>query len=691
MSRLLDELKVILRFSGQTGDMDRMAGKVDTLRGKVDGLADRAQRIGLVGVAAAGAIGRTILGFERQMNAISAVYTAQGEFTQEQRLMLEAQAKELGRTTSKSASEAAAAQLEMARAGFDVNQVMAATPDILNLAIAAELDMADAAAIVMSQLRIYNLEADKSNRITDVLSLTAAKAMTTVGALRYALQPSASIASTLNVPLERLNAMLGTLANRGFDASQSGTAVRNMLMRLGKDMPQITGVFKDLGIDKNVVVDLLNQGRIFDILEMLNERGLNTQQAFKLFGAYSGGAGIQLVRNVPALREFESELMNAAGATDIMRQEISSGLNRSWNIAKSTFESMQLSLGDGGLTGKISMLLDMGSKFFNWIGALPDPVKNVISWLLAGAAALLVVSIGLRAVSVGLSLFSALLRLKAIPAMVLWLISKTKNIAADSTMLFLRAQLLALTIRDTIATKANAVGRFMLAAATGFTLAPLWAAVAATWAWTAALLANPATWIVLGIIALAAALALAVYAIWKFRDAIWSGLKSAFNWMKQNWPLLAGILFGPFGLALALLWKFRHDVLRIMSDVWSTIQDTWNRITGFVGGIIDWIDGKIAQAIQFIADIPGKAAGLLPGWLKTGIEAASFGAIDFPDRASASETQHNYDQRRTSFEIGQLNQQITADDPAQIAAGTREALETEFSGAAVALDSGIAR
>jgi Phage tail lysozyme len=48
--------------------------------------------------------------------------------------------------------------------------------------------------------------------------------------------------------------------------------------------------------------------------------------------------------------------------------------------------------------------------------------------------------------------------------------------------------------------------------------------IAATWAWTAALLANPVVWIVLAVVAAVAAVGVAIYALYKHWDEIWSAI-----------------------------------------------------------------------------------------------------------------------------------------------------------------------
>ncbi|MFE4397212.1 phage tail tape measure protein [Kitasatospora sp. NPDC056808] len=111
-------------------------------------------------------------------------------------------------------------------------------------------------------------------------------------------------------------------------------------------------------------------------------------------------------------------------------------------------------------------------------------------------------------------------------------------------------------------------------------------ATAAQWAWNAALAANPITLIIIGVIALVAAVVLLWQHSETFRDivtacwnAVWGAMVAVWNWVAANWPLLLAILAGPFGLAV--LYISRH---------WDSIRS------------------GAAAAFDFVASLPGRIA-----------------------------------------------------------------------------------
>jgi phage-related protein len=127
---------------------------------------------------------------------------------------------------------------------------------------------------------------------------------------------------------------------------------------------------------------------------------------------------------------------------------------------------------------------------------------------------------------------------------------------------------------------------------------------AAQWLLNAALLANPFVFIAVLLIALGVALVLAYRRSETFRNIVqgafnavrtaalflWNGIQIAFNfiwgiirtvwnWVKNNWPLLVGIILlpflGPLAIIGVLLFKFRGTVISIFNTISSVVRLSW--------------------------------------------------------------------------------------------------------------------
>jgi TP901 family phage tail tape measure protein len=106
----------------------------------------------------------------------------------------------------------------------------------------------------------------------------------------------------------------------------------------------------------------------------------------------------------------------------------------------------------------------------------------------------------------------------------------------------------------------------------------LWGAITATWAWTVALLANPITWIVVGIVALVAA----GIALWKNWDKVTAWFKSAWSWFTGLWSKVPGWakLFMPF-IAIPMA------IIQNWDKIKAGLSALWNWIKGFFGNMLE--------------------------------------------------------------------------------------------------------
>ena len=161
---------------------------------------------------------------------------------------LQEQARQLGRDTQFTAVQAAQSQENLARAGFKSNEIISAMPGLLNMAAAEGMDLAQAADIAASTLRGFNLNADQSNRIADVLAQTSAASNTSIAGLGASMKYVAPIAAGLGVSLEETAAMLGVMGNAGIKDTQAGTALRAALLRLSKEPKAVAKALGELGI-----------------------------------------------------------------------------------------------------------------------------------------------------------------------------------------------------------------------------------------------------------------------------------------------------------------------------------------------------------------------------------------------------------------------------------------------------------
>jgi hypothetical protein len=118
----------------------------------------------------------------------------------------------------------------------------------------------------------------------------------------------------------------------------------------------------------------------------------------------------------------------------------------------------------------------------------------------------------------------------------------------------------------------------------------------------------------IGLIVLAVAALVAIgIVIYKNWSTIWGGIKdivkAVWDWIRNNWPLLLGILLGPFGLAVGFIIKYRQQIWDAIKDVWNWITKNWPLLlailTGPFGLAVLAIIKNWNSIVNFFTGIPG--------------------------------------------------------------------------------------
>ena len=202
---------------------------------KLNAFANNIGNIGsrLTGLATVAAVpiaisAKTFADFQDQMLAVQAVSKA----TREEFGRLYDQAKQLGATTSFTASDVAGGQVNLARAGFNPAEIEAAIPSVLALARATGTELAEAAKIAAGTLRAFKMDASETSRVSDVLVATANNSAQTLEELGESMKYVAPIAYEYGMSVEQTAKALGVLANMQITGSMAGTSLRQAMLRL---------------------------------------------------------------------------------------------------------------------------------------------------------------------------------------------------------------------------------------------------------------------------------------------------------------------------------------------------------------------------------------------------------------------------------------------------------------------------
>ena len=395
---------VIDRFVATVGwlhdskGLDKFNRGIQGVRGKLDSFAGGAARIGAVVTGALGVVAAKLVTFESAFNELGAVFLTE---TGENMAKLRSQAEELGRTTAKSATDAVRAQTELARSGLTLQQVLDATPATLALAVAGQLDMAEAAQLTAAAIQSYGFEADDAGRVTDAFALLAARSAFTVRGIGPAFRQAGALAASAGVDFEQSLAALGVLRTGGLIPEQAGTALRNIIAIMSEDpSDKVAKGFEALGLNfEDFRQRFAETGDIVGLFRTLRTAGLDTTSALAIFGREAGAGAIILANNADKVGELQTALEDSGGAAQAMADRQLVGLPGALELLRSAAEGVVLALGSSGLTAILTRAAEIATDFARAISEAPEWVQRLISGALLLGPALL----GIAAAAKGLS------------------------------------------------------------------------------------------------------------------------------------------------------------------------------------------------------------------------------------------------------------------------------------------------
>ena len=252
----MSEYKIAVKIAGQLESSFNAAlkGAQSGLSGF--GLAGKVGAAAVKGTAAAiTAAGTAIAGigaysvkvgseFESAMSSASATAAA----TEEEYAKMEAAAMEMGRTTSKTATESAQALEYMALAGWDVDTSISALPSVLRMSEASGMDLARTSDLVTDSMAALGVTVDELPNYLDAATKAQNKSNQTAEELMEAYLGVGGTMKNLNIPITESATALGVLANRGLKGSEAGTALNAMMVNLTTGTGQAGKMMSQLGI-----------------------------------------------------------------------------------------------------------------------------------------------------------------------------------------------------------------------------------------------------------------------------------------------------------------------------------------------------------------------------------------------------------------------------------------------------------
>lgn len=378
-----------------THGLDSIATSVRNKLGTAAKTAGLAMAAGTAAVAAFGVNAvQTGMNFDSSMSQVAATMGT----TVDQIGELRDFAQEMGRTTMFSATQAADALNYMALAGYDAETSMGMLPNVLNLAAAGNMELATASDMVTDAQSAFGLSIEETQTMVDQMAKAAATGNTSVSQLGDAMLTVGATARTLSGGTGEAAQVLTLLADNGIKASEGGTALRNILMRLSAPTEKAKQQFEELGIQ---VFDAEGNMRplqdiMLDIQDAMDgmSDSERTERLAKMFNKYDLAAVNALLgTNADRWNEVADSIANCEGFAEQMAETQMDNLQGDITYLKSAFEGLQIAISDNltptlrefvqGATdgiGQVTRIVESES-FQNFAQKVGEGFRNAIDFI----------------------------------------------------------------------------------------------------------------------------------------------------------------------------------------------------------------------------------------------------------------------------------------------------------------------
>lgn len=521
--------------------------------------------------------------FEAAMSEVAAISGA----SQSEIEALTQKAKEMGRTTIFSASEAAEAIKYMAMAGWDTQEAIDGLDGVMNLAAASGENLATASDIVTDALTAFGMTANEASKFSDILAATANSANTNVSLMGETFKYIAPVAGAMGYSAEDVAVAIGLMANSGIKGSEAGTALRGALTRMIQPSENAADALEELGLyTKGVNTAIVNSDgtakSFSETIRILREKFSElseveqTQAATTIFGKEAMSGMLAIITSSESDFDALSETINSAtGTAEKMADTMTDNLKGSITTAKSALEGLSLEIYNA-FSEDAKNLIDAFSKKISELTTSVDwedfskKIKEFIKLIVENGDYIISVVAG---IGVGFLTWN-------VASIVASVIKKIKefNTALDAGKTVMQA--LNLTL------KANPFALIATAIATVTTvLITLW---------------NTNEDFRNAVIGIWEKIKQVFLDAWENIKAIWDTVKPYFDaiWegIKQTFSVVADVLRGFFSTA----WE---NIKFVWNTVQSYFENIWNTIKGIFSVVKDVLSGNFSDAWESIKDI----------------------------------------------------------------------------------------
>lgn len=486
-------------------------------------------------------------------------------------------ANKMGADLPLSAQDCADAMIEMARNGASIGDIKKQFPAIAQAATAAGTDIKVTAGVVQESMNIWGKSLDSPQQAAAILVQTANASNASIEDMQQALATIGGPAGQAHMSMQVVSESIGLLTNKGFSAAQASMDLGHAITQMMAPSSIAKKAMNDLGISFTDAQG--NMKKFPDILRDLNQAldKLSPDEKAQKLKALFGASGMQAI--LPLMDSVKNKTNDTKVSWDAYakaQEKAAGSTKKSTQSLKDKANEMQKNVGSSieQLGGNWESLRNKSMKSAQDInGSLIKNANEAMQWATTSNSGMaqftrgfigLSPAIGTATTSVGLFLRNA----KTIAGTISGGITGISN--------FIKVGVGIVQVASGAKTATEAFG----ALAESSKLAAV-----AQWAFNSEILANPITWIVVGIAAVVAGLAL-FFTKTKTGQQMWANFVA---WLKNAWNGLSQ--------AATKLWQ---SILKSLQPIIKQLQTLWKQFQVFFTAMWNLLKPVVMPVFNFI-------------------------------------------------------------------------------------------
>jgi TP901 family phage tail tape measure protein len=314
--------------------------------------------------------------FDQSMSTIQADLQASDGDMQK----LRAAAIQAGADTIYSANEAADGIDALGKAGLSTADILSGgLSGALNLAASDGMQVGEAAELMSTTLKQFNLEGADAGKVADALAAGAGKAVGSAHDLGLALNQAGLMANSMGVSMTEAVGTLAAFANAGMIGSDAGTSLKTMLQRLSNPTKEAQAQMDELGIS---VYDAGGQfvglesfaGQLKTSLSGLTQEQRNAALSV-IFGSDAvRAANVLYSEGSEGIKGWNKAVSESGFATDVASKK-TDNLKGDLESLSGSFETLMINLGEGS-QGMLRNLVQGADTLVQSFSSLPAPIQQ---------------------------------------------------------------------------------------------------------------------------------------------------------------------------------------------------------------------------------------------------------------------------------------------------------------------------